>query len=215
VVPRGALDASCRRVLERVLAEAQRRGFVGPGPIEIHIDRALDLAEAVDGPPDAALDLGSGGGVPGLPLALAWPSSKWALLDGSINRTDFLRHAVDELGLAARVDVIGQRAEDAGRGERRGRFDLVTARSFAGPAVTAECGSPFLRVGGRLVVAEPPGGRPERWDPAGVALFGLTLGPAVSSPTAYQVLLQGTACPERFPRRVGVPAKRPLFASGR
>ena len=50
-------------------------------------------------------------------------------------------------------------------------------------------------------------------DAAGVALVGLTLGSAVSSPTAYQVLIQETACPERFPRRVGIPAKRPLFPS--
>jgi 16S rRNA (guanine527-N7)-methyltransferase len=157
------------------------------------------------------MDLGSGGGLPGLPLALVWPTTRWVLLDGSRTRAEFLQHAVTELGLTNRVQVIGERAEVAGRGELRATIDCVVARSFAGPAATAECGAPFLRVGGLLVVAEPPGGAPERWDAHGLALLGLEVDRRVSGRTAYQVLRQGTACPDRFPRRVGVPAKRPLF----
>ncbi len=176
-----------------------------------HIDRALDLRSAVTPDPARALDLGSGGGVPGLPLALAWPASGWTLLDGSVTRTAFLRGAVQALDLQARVTVLTERAESAGRGDLRATVDLVVARSFAGPAVTAECAAPFLRPGGRLVVAEPPGGRPQRWDGRAVALLGMALGPRRTSPTAYQVLLQVEPCPDRFPRRVGVPAKRPLF----
>jgi 16S rRNA (guanine527-N7)-methyltransferase len=155
--------------------------------------------------------LGSGAGIPGLPLALIWPESEWVLLDGSANRAEFLRETVVELGVADRVHVVGERAEIAGRGPLRGAFDLVVARSFAGPAPTAECGSPFLRPGGRLVVAEPPGGRPERWDAPGLAQLGLQIGKRGAGRTAYQVLVQVDACPDRFPRRVGVPAKRPLF----
>ena len=85
------------------------------------------------------------------------------------------------------------------------------ARSFAGPAVTAECGSPFLRVGGRLIVAEPPGCTPERWDPSALAELGLRLEGASTGPTSYQSLVQVALCPQRYPRRVGIPAKRPLF----
>jgi 16S rRNA (guanine527-N7)-methyltransferase len=171
------------------------------------------LAGALEVAPTMALDLGSGGGLPGLPLACLWSATRWILLDGSQTRADFLRHAVTELGLTNRVAVVGERAEVAGRGELRGTFDCVVARSFAGPASTAECGSPFLRVGGRLVVAEPPGGHPERWDPSGVALLGLELSERGTGRTAYQVLRQAAPCPDRFPRRVGVPTKRPLFSS--
>jgi 16S rRNA (guanine527-N7)-methyltransferase len=192
---------------------AQRRGFIGPGPIDPHIERAFDLAGAFECAPATALDLGSGGGLPGLPLATVWPATRWILLDGSRTRAEFLRHAVAELGLANRVEVVGERAEVAGRSGLRGKFDCVVARSFAGPASTAECGSPFLRVGGRLVVAEPPGGDPERWDAQGLALLGLEVGERGSGRTAYQVLRQATPCPDRFPRRVGVPTKRPLFSS--
>jgi 16S rRNA (guanine527-N7)-methyltransferase len=194
-----------------VLASAQRYGFLGPGPIPPHIDRALDLYRHLAQRPARALDLGSGGGVPGLPLALAGPETSWVLLDGSQTRAEFLRTAVERLALTDRVEVCAQRAEVAGRGPLRRGFDLVVARSFGPPAATAECGAPFLRTGGDLVVAEPPGGRPGRWDEAGLAALGLEIGRRVSHPTAYQILVQATPCPERFPRRVGVPARRPLF----
>lgn len=193
------------------MAEAQHLGFLGPGPITTHIERAVDLAAAFDVPREQALDLGSGAGVPGLPLALLWADTRWVLLDGSVTRASFLERAVNELQIGERVAVLGSRAEETARGELRGSFDLVVARSFAGPAVTAECGSPFLKVGGLLVVAEPPGGDPGRWDPAGLAKLGLELGMARSRPTAFQALVQVSPCPERYPRRVGVPAKRPLF----
>jgi 16S rRNA (guanine527-N7)-methyltransferase len=197
-----------------VLTRARSLGFLGPGPVEPHVDRALDLAAAVPDPPGKALDLGSGAGVPGFPLALAWPASEWVLLDGSVKRCAFLESAASDLGLAERVQVVAMRAEDAARTDFRGGFDLVVARSFAAPAVTAECGSPFLKTGGHLVVAEPPGGAPDRWDPAGLARLGLEVRPdpgTAGAATSYQLLLQVSPCPERYPRRVGVPTKRPLF----
>jgi 16S rRNA (guanine527-N7)-methyltransferase len=195
-----------------VLEDGQRRGFLGPGPVADHINRALDLTAASNEPPTGrVLDLGSGGGVPGLALALAWPSSTWALLDGSQTRAAFLRQAVVELGLDERAAVVAARAEVAARTELRHGFELVVARSFARPGPTAECGAPFLQVGGRLVVAEPPGGAPGRWDEAGLAKVGLRLGRSGTGPTAFQILEQVELCPDRFPRRVGVPEKRPLF----
>jgi len=197
--------------LAEVLGRVRELGYLGPGPIEDHVTRALDLAAAVGNGPEKALDLGSGGGVPALPLILLWPESTWVLLEASTRRSDFLEQALAVLGLSDRATVRTERAEAAGRSPMRGEFDLVVARGFGGPAVTAECGSPFLRPGGRLVVAEPPGGAPSRWEVAGLGLLGLTLGPGVTSPTACQVLLQETPCPERYPRRVGVPGKRPLW----
>jgi len=169
------------------------------------------MGAALDTVQPVALDLGSGVGLPGFPLALAWPGSRWFLLDGSIRRAEFLSESVTALGLAERVTVVAERAESAGRGELRSTVDAVFARSFAGPAVTAECASPFLRQHGLLVVAEPPGGRPDRWDVPGLGGLGMQLGPRLVEPTAVQLIVQVTLCPERFPRRVGVPSKRPLF----
>ena len=197
--------------LQDVLSEAREAGFLGPGPVEDHVYRALDLGAAVGRPPSDALDLGSGGGVPGLPLMLLWPTSRWVLLDGSVRRADFLGTVLVRLGLSDRGEVRAERAEVAGRSPLRGRFDLVVARGFGSPAVTAECASPFLVPGGQLIVAEPPGGAPERWDAEGLRKLGMAVDQAFRSPTAFQVLNQEVSCPERYPRRVGVPSKRPLW----
>lgn len=205
------LDADVGAALEAVLADAQTAGFLGPGPVADHVSRALDLGRGAPCPPERAVDLGSGGGLPGLPLALAWSASTWLLVDGSTRRAEFLADAVGRLGLSARVTVRAERAELTGRTELRGRADLVVARSFGPPAVTAECAAPLLAVGGALLVAEPPGGSPDRWSDAGLAALGLARGPAAGEPTAYQLLWQSSPCPERFPRRVGIPQKRPLF----
>lgn len=158
-------------------------------------------------------DLGSGGGVPALPLALAFPGWVWTLVEASVRRAAFLRDSVGALGLAPLVHVVEDRAEVVGRCvEYRGRFDMVVARSFGPPAVVAECGAPLLRVGGVMVVSEPPGGSPGRWLAASLAVLGLAPEATVSGGRwAYQVVRQVSPCPERYPRRVGVPVKRPLF----
>jgi 16S rRNA (guanine527-N7)-methyltransferase len=96
------------------------------------------------------------------------------------------------------------------------------SRSFGPPAVVAECAAPFLEVGGRLVVSEPPGPL-DRWDHAEeLAELGLAVPPAdPSDPSdphgrgSYRTLIQISACPPRYPRRVGIPAKRPLFTTER
>jgi 16S rRNA (guanine527-N7)-methyltransferase len=156
------------------------------------------------------VDLGSGGGVPGLVLAARWPSASVVLLDASERRTAFLSDAAARLA-PGRVTVCRARAEDAGRDPAlRGLADLVTARGFGPPAVTAECAAPLLRVGGRLIVSEPPEG-PGRWPWEPLAEFGLAPLREIRAPAAYAVLVQVDPCPDRFPRRVGIPAKRPRF----
>ena len=178
---------------------------------------ASGFAAAVEasggGTPGRAADLGSGGGVPGLPLALHFVGCRWVLVESSVRRAAFLREAVAALNVEGRVDVVEARAEVVGRGpEWRGTFDLVVARSFGPPAVVAECAAPLLQVGGRAVVSEPPGGDPGRWPVDGLHMLGMAAGPTVvAAEAAYQVLVQIAPCPQRFPRRVGVPAKRPLF----
>jgi 16S rRNA (guanine527-N7)-methyltransferase len=203
-----------------VLVEAQDLGFVGPGPVEAHLHHARGFAEVVAAEVAgggwalaAAVDLGSGAGLPGLPLALGFADVRWSLIDSSQRRTDFLRRAVMALGLENRVQVRHERAEESGRaGGLRGGQDLVVARSFGPPAVVAECAAPLLRVGGRAVVSEPPGGRAERWSSQGLAQLGLRpAGGRTTAEATFQVLVQEAPCPSRYPRRVGLPAKRPLF----
>jgi 16S rRNA (guanine527-N7)-methyltransferase len=201
--------------LASVVLEAQRRGFVGDAPVDVAIEHARGFAAGVDAPPSRFADLGSGGGLPGLVLVELWPAAEAVLVDANQKRCAFLREAVAALGLDGSVEVVEGRAEALGRQSGlRGGFDVVTARGFGRPAVTAECAAPFLRVGGRLIVSEPPAdgsGREERWPADGLALCGMAPEQTWSTPFRFQALRQVEACPERYPRRVGVPAKRPLF----
>ena len=198
-------------MLVRLLEQARSLGFLGPGPVEAHVAHAEGFARAWGAaPPDRVVDLGSGGGVPGLVLALRWPDTSFVLLDASERRTAFLADAAANLA-PGRVEVRRARAEEAGRDpELRAGADLVTARAFGPPAVTAECAAPLLRVGGRLVVSEPPEGE-SRWPWEPLAALGLVPLRQVRTTAVYAVLVLGAPCPDRFPRRVGVPAKRPLF----
>jgi 16S rRNA (guanine527-N7)-methyltransferase len=205
----GDHSAGALRLLP-VLERARRLGLIGPTPLDALIEHARGFAAGVAIPREA-LDLGSGAGVPGLVLAFEWPESSWTLVDIGARRSDFLDQATRTLGLQDRVVVRHAAAEDEARGALRHAVDLVVARSFAPPAVTAECAAGFLRVGGQLVVSEPPDD-PDRWAPLAASDLGMTPGDRWTTPAGtYQALRQETYCPERYPRRAGVPAKRPLF----
>jgi 16S rRNA (guanine527-N7)-methyltransferase len=210
--------------LDSVMAEAQRLHLVGPGALRAHIEHALGFLRALSPADDTSgfvpvgprvLDLGSGGGLPGLVLATARPDLQVVLLDANQRRTTFLGEAVAVLDLSLRVSVVRARAETSGRDPaQRGTFDLVVARGFGRPAVTAECGAPFLRTGGRMVVSEPPADgveAPTRWPASKLAELGLVPLFVHREDFSYQVLAQAHACPDVFPRRPGIPAKRPLF----
>ena len=220
--------------LLEILEEARAAGFLGPGPVETHLRHAEGFVAVCrrlwpDGPaPPALLDLGSGGGLPGLVVAVRWPGASLVLLDAQARRTAFLSDAVRRLGLGARVRVRQDRAEVAGRDPSlRGHFDGVLARSFGRPAATAECAAPFLKPGGWLVVSEPPTDSeissipiPDRarepigvtrWPAEALRQLGLVPGAVEREDFGYQTLRQVEACPERFPRRDGIPTKRPLF----
>jgi 16S rRNA (guanine527-N7)-methyltransferase len=198
--------------LREVLLDAQKIGFIGTNiPIDDHLDHALGFARAWPGPTDGRmLDLGSGGGLPGLVLAACWPDSTWVLLDARVQRTTFLTTAAGHLGMAGRVQARHGRAEDVAREPAyRATFDGVVVRSFGAPPVVAECAAGFLRAGGFLVVSEPPGEDGSRWDhDPELAIVGLR---RHSHPAGFQVLEQRKACSIHYPRRPGAAAKRPLF----
>ncbi len=221
-LPPGASLPLPRSLIE-ALGQARTWGFLGDGPLDVQVAHAEGFADAADGTvlPGPWMDLGSGGGIPGLVLAHRWPDRDAVLLDSSERRTRFLAQVVDEQGWGSRVRVVTDRAEVAGRSEDlRGAFSLVVARSFGSPPVTVECAAPFLRQGGILIVSEPPvsssvdDGAGARWPEKGLASVGLERLSVWHGAFGYQLMRQETPCPDRFPRRVGVPAKRPLYRVG-
>lgn len=206
--------------LRAVLEEGQTLGFLGPGPVETHIAHSEGLRAGLEPAPDCFLDLGSGAGIPGLVFCAAWPRARAVLLDSSERRCDFLRRAVATLDLKNRVSVARGRGEELAHDPAyREQASLVVARSFAPPAVTAEIGAAMVRVGGRLAVTEPPAlgstspKRTQRWPDAGLAELGLA--PAVrekSGPAGFVTMAKLREIPARYPRRTGIPGKRPLWS---
>lgn len=147
--------------LIRVLAEVQRRGGIGRGRIDLAIAHAEQYVDACPADVGALADLGSGGGLPALVIAVCRPDLHVTLIERRTKRADMLRYAVQALELASRVDVyegdVLRAHTDLGA-----RFDVVTARSFAPPLPTLAAALPLLVAGGLIVISEPPDGRP-RW----------------------------------------------------
>jgi 16S rRNA (guanine527-N7)-methyltransferase len=203
-------DASLIRVLER----SRELGFLGPGPVEFHVEHARAFVGLVSAG-RRVLDLGSGGGLPGLVLLHACPQlERLVLLDAMERRGDFLRWAVAELRAPSTVQVVTSRAEPAARTtDLRGQFDIVVARSFGRPAVTAECSVGFLEgPGARLLVSEPPEPDVGRWPDAGLTTLGLRAEQRHEGAAGtIQELVLVEHPSDAWPRRDGVPAKRPLF----
>jgi 16S rRNA (guanine527-N7)-methyltransferase len=198
-----------------VLATAQARGFLGPRPVDDHLAHALAFAAVVgEAPTGLAADLGSGGGVPGLVLAVAWPGSRWALIEGMAKRAEFLAASVASLGLADRVAVHHERTEHLGRpgSPLRAACALVVSRGFGAPSLVAEAAAPLLQVGGALVVSEPPESDGSRWPAQRLAAVGLEpLGVVVQDGSSFMRLRQLAPCPAEYPRGWKRQQRQPLF----
>jgi len=178
---------------------------------------ALPLIDALG--PSRAVDRGSGGGVPGLALAIARPGIAWTLVDSVGKKAAILRAFADRLSLE-NVSVLAERAEALGRdAAHRERYDVVTARACAPLPVLAELALPLLEPGGQLLAWKGPltEDDPEVRAGNGVStLLGggelhlLDAGDAALGGHRFVTIDKLTATPPRFPRRPGEPARRPL-----
>jgi 16S rRNA (guanine527-N7)-methyltransferase len=214
-------EAKLRR-LERAYLQAVERGFLGPHEgnrlRERHIDDALALA-TVRSPvaSERWVDLGSGAGLPGLPLAVAFPATRFTLVDAQRRRVDWIAATAVALGVT-NVEAVHARLEDFGQGAGREHFDVATARALGPLPVVAELGVPVLRVGGTLLV---PRGVPSDDEMEQLARACEILGadvreviPNPSSPIdqvgSVVIMAKIAATSPGFPRRSGVPARSPL-----
>ncbi len=164
------------------------------------------------------IDVGSGGGFPGVPLAIAFPAIEVTLLEATEKKAGFLRHLVDFLPLPG-VSVLVDRAETAARESAyREVYHLVVARALAPLPVALELCLPFARVGGRAVL--PRGSdleaQLEDGECAACELGGRLLLPrpldGLGLPAGRALAIAEKIAPtdSRFPRRPGIAAKRPL-----
>lgn len=197
-----------------ILSESRHLGFLGPGELEPHVAHARGFVEVLRGLMHVRrlMDMGSGGGLPGLVIAIDLTEANVVLLDGNDRRTAFLRWAVEQLGCTERVTVVRDRAEEYAWGPGAdSAFDVVVARSFGSPGVTAECAARCLSVGGHLVVSEPPVGDGVRWAGLSSTTIGLRLVRVEKLDVgSFAVLEKIAVTPARLPRR-GSALRRPLF----
>jgi 16S rRNA (guanine527-N7)-methyltransferase len=217
--------AALVRYAGMIRAERERAALVSRGRLDAierrHFAESLALLGALEERGlllSPALDIGSGAGFPGLPIKIARPGLRLTLLESNEKKAAFMERAIAALSVDG-AGVVTARAEEAGRlPEHRAAYALVLARAVAPLRVLAEFALPLLAIGG--VLAAPKGSsapRELREAQAALAELGGTVEETVRlkipgagrAPTL--VLVRKTAeTPARYPRRPGIPRKRPL-----
>jgi 16S rRNA (guanine527-N7)-methyltransferase len=175
----------------RDLAEARR----------VHVEDALAAADLLDVGP--VVDVGSGGGSPGIPLAAARPDLEFHLLESTRKKCSFLREVAADF---ENVEVVCARAEEHAAGAGRDFYGTAVARALAPPPVAAEWCLPLVAVGGTAILFVGPTA-----DADAVARAAAKLGS--EEPRAvggFLVLGKVAPTPAGFPRRPGMARKRPL-----
>jgi len=171
-----------------------------------------------DTPVNRLIDIGTGAGFPGIPLKILLPDSEVVLIDSVSKKTDFCQHIIDKLDLSG-IEVIHDRVERIAREDQyREEFDWAVARAVARLDTLSEYMLPFVKIGGRMLAMKGDQGPSETQQAEQAArLLGgelsqvqrLTL-PGVTEDRFLITIEKIASTPEKYPRRVGVPSKRPL-----
>ena len=228
-----ALHSSLRRYRDLLLAANATLNLTAvrePGAIERrHIAESLAVVRTLEAAGrlpagTRAIDVGSGGGLPGLPLAIVRPDVRVTLLEATGKKARFLERTARDLDLA-NVKVLDRRAEEAAHDpNERERYDLAVARAVAALATLVELTLPFVKVGGALAAVKGSRAAEEITEAAGalvrcgagevrsLSLLAEPSGLGASDAPSVRLLLipKVMPTPTDLPRRPGMPAKRPL-----
>lgn len=191
-------------------------------PDEIYIKHFVDSLSCLQverfRPPGNVIDVGTGAGFPGIPLKIVYPQFQITLVESISKKMEFCRHVIRSLGLNG-VDFVQDRAERLGKNVAyRERYDWAIARAVAILPVLLEYLLPFIKLGGGAIVQKGETG-PAEAHSAEKALS--VLGGEIKqilpvelprvTETRYLIVVDKVACtPEKYPRKPGIPAKRPL-----
>jgi 16S rRNA (guanine527-N7)-methyltransferase len=213
-----AADVRSERWIRAQLVELARLISEWPGlvsgPADELIDDSLVLMEHL-GEAHTVVDVGSGGGLPGLPLKIARADLNVTLVEADQAKAAFLVRACAALALDG-VEVLARRAEEVGQDPlHRETFDVAVARALAPMPVLAELCLPLVRIGGRLL-AQKTGSEDLASAGHAIEVLGGTLNRVVEAPTASRargtvvIIDKVRATPAAYPRRPGVPSRKPL-----
>lgn len=186
--------------------------------IDVHFRDSLGLLEIPEtAGANRAVDIGSGAGIPGLPLAIARPRLQILMLESVSKKYEFIKHAIDSLGLE-NASAMNLRAEEAGHTDLRQSFDLAFARAVGSLSEVLEYSLPLLKTGGFALLQR---GAYNQNDVERATRTAEILGGSLSRiesvrpyPGARNLSVwlfsKHSPTPERYPRRPGIPRKRPL-----
>jgi 16S rRNA (guanine527-N7)-methyltransferase len=179
---------------------------------------AEETRVALNRPEARTIDVGAGAGFPGIPIKLVYPSVRLTLLEATGKKVTFLEHMIGLLALR-RVTAIHARAEELARDPaHREQYDLVLARAVAEMPVVAEYTLPFWKVGGWVIAQKGEAGAAEAWSAdQAIKLLGGELRrvvhvelPGLPEDRSLVIIEKVSPTPEAYPRRPGIPSKRPL-----
>lgn len=167
---------------------------------------------------EKVLDLGTGAGIPGIPLKILFPDNYFLLADSLNKRIGFLKEVVDKLGLED-VECVHGRAEELGQDQKyREEFDLVLARAVSNLAVLAEYALPFVKKGGRFLCLKGPSYDKElKEGERALKVLGGKLKEVIKIPLPFSdithyilVIEKISKTPTKYPRKPGKPTKNPI-----
>lgn len=189
-------------------------------PVVASVTENRDRQAAEAGVPDAPgpsplsiIDIGSGGGVPALPLAIVMPDARVTLVEATGKKVEFLRGAIKALGIA-NASVIQGRAEGLGQDHKahREKYDISTARALGHLAVVCELCGPLVKPHGVVIAVKGAKADAELAESAkAMGELGLRHSDTIQTPTGRLVVLEKTTrTPRTYPRRDGEPARVPI-----
>ena len=171
----------------------------------LNISRAVDLSKKIK-----LVDIGCGAGFPGIPLKIEFPDIDLTLIDSVAKKIDFVDHVIKLLELKD-ARAICTRAEDAAK-ELRERFDVAVSRAVAKLNVLSEYCLPFVKIGGLFIAQKGPDIEGEITDAKhAIEMLGGRLKEKIKVPSGYLIVIEKIRpTPKEYPRKAGIPAKKPL-----
>jgi 16S rRNA (guanine527-N7)-methyltransferase len=215
--------AQYQSFLEGLASWNTRTNLTSPAALadaeRVHLLDSLTLVPIIkrlEPKPTRLVDIGSGAGFPGLAIKIAMPDLAIVLVEATQRKAEFISWTALTLELT-NVEVVADRAEEIGRQTRyRSTFDVATARAVGPLAVVMEFALPLCKVGGTLLAQRGVEAEQEMSDAAGAAkeLGATAIVEWIEMPSGIQsaivVVTKTEETPGRYPRRIGIPSKRPL-----